>query len=145
MDGNAAVGDAVDAPVTITTEQLHELVPLAATLGIELVRAGREQVVLRLPYDERLCTAGGVMHGGALMSLADTAGALCAFLLLPEGASGTTTVQSTTNFIRAARAGTVTVTTSPLHAGRRTIVVESEVRDEDERLLVKTTQTQAVL
>ena len=130
---------------SMTTEQFHELVPLAATLGIELISADRERVVMRLTHDERLCTAGGVLHGGALMGLADTAGALLAFLLLPEGAGGTTTVQSTTNFIRAARGGTVTVTTRPLHAGRRNIVVESEMRDDERKLLAKTTQTQAVL
>jgi uncharacterized protein (TIGR00369 family) len=129
----------------MTSEQLRELVPFAATLGIELVRADREQVVMTLEHDARLCTAAGVLHGGALMSLADTAGAVLAFLLLPEGAGGTTTVQSTTNLIRAVRAGTVTVTTSPLHAGRRNIVVESEMRDDEGKLLAKTTQTQAVL
>ena len=145
MSSDGVTSEAGGAPATIGSEQLHELVPLAATLGVELVRADRDQVVLRLPYDAGLCTAGGVVHGGALMSLADTAGALCAFLLLPEGAAGTTTVQSTTNFVRAVRAGSATVTTVPLHAGRRTIVVESEVHDEQGRLVTKTTQTQAVL
>jgi uncharacterized protein (TIGR00369 family) len=137
--------DTTTTPPSMTTEQLRELVPLAATLGIELVRADREQVVMTLAHDDRLCTAAGVLHGGALMSLADTAGAVLAFLLLPEGAGGTTTVQSTTNLIRAARGGTVTATTSALHAGRRNIVVESEMRDDDGKLLAKTTQTQAVL
>jgi uncharacterized protein (TIGR00369 family) len=137
--------DTTTTPPSMTTEQLRELVPLAATLGIELVRADREQVVMTLAHDDRLCTAAGVLHGGALMSLADTAGAVLAFLLLPEGAGGTTTVQSTTNLIRAARGGTVTATTSALHEGRRNIVVESEMRDDDGKLLAKTTQTQAVL
>jgi 1,4-dihydroxy-2-naphthoyl-CoA hydrolase len=136
---------AADQAGQMKAEHLYELVPLAATLGIEPLHADKERVVLRLPYDARLCTAGGVMHGGALMSLADTSGALLAFMLLPEGAGGTTTVQSTTNFIRAVRGGAATVTTTPLHAGRRTIVVESEVRDDEGRLVVKTTQTQAVL
>ena len=130
---------------TMTSDQLAELLPFADHLGLEVEGATAEEVVLRLPYSERLCTAGGVLHGGALMSLADTAGALCAFLLLPEGASGTTTVQSSTNFVRAVRGGGVRVTTRALHAGRRTIVVESEMHDDDGRLVAKTTQTQAVL
>lgn len=130
---------------TMTSEQLGELLPFAAHLGLEVEGATTDKVVLRLPYSERLCTAGGVLHGGALISLADTAGALCAFLLLPEGATGTTTVQSSTNFVRAVRGGGVRVTTRPLHAGRRTIVVESEMHDDDGRLVAKTTQTQAVL
>ena len=129
----------------MTSEQLGELLPFADHLGLEVEDATTEEVVLRLPYAERLCTAGGVLHGGALMSLADTAGALCAFLLLPEGATGTTTVQSSTNFVRAVRGGGVRVTTRPLHAGRRTIVVESEMHDDGGRLIAKTTQTQAVL
>ena len=84
------------------------------------------------------------MHGGVLMALADTVGAWCAFLNLPEGA-GTTTIESKTNFLRAVRGGTVQATARPLHVGRTVVVVDTEFRDDDERLVARVTQTQAVL
>ena len=88
----------------IGTRQLHDLVPLAGTLGIEAVATDPAAVALALPWEPGLCTAGGVMHGGALMTLADTAGAVCAFLNLPEGAKGTTTIESKTNLLAAVSA-----------------------------------------
>ena len=119
--------------------------PFAQTLGSELLEAGAPEVRARLAWNASLCTAGGVLHGGALMSLADSAAAVCAFLNLPEGAGGTTTVESKTNFMRAVREGSVTATSTPLHKGRRFVVVETELRDDSERLVAKVTQTQAVL
>ena len=99
----------------------------------------------RLAWVERLCTAGGVLHGGALISLADTAGAFCAFLNLPEGASGTATIESKTNFFAAVRAGSVRARSRPLHRGRTTIVVETDLFDDRERHVARVTQTQAIL
>ena len=130
---------------SLDTDQLHALVPLAGTLGISVTDAAPEAVRLALEWREELCTAGGVLHGGALMSLADTAGAVCAFLNLPEGAQGTTTIETKTNLLAAVRDGTVTARSAPLHAGGSVIVVETEMRDADDRLVAKTTQTQAVL
>jgi uncharacterized protein (TIGR00369 family) len=131
--------------ITLDTDQLHALVPLAGTLAISAKEAGPEAVTLQMDWRADLCTAAGVLHGGALMSLADTAGAVCAFLNLPEGAHGTTTIESKTNLLAAVRGGTVTATSTPLHAGGKVIVVETEMRDADDRLVAKTTQTQAVL
>jgi uncharacterized protein (TIGR00369 family) len=128
----------------LDTGQLHSLIPFAAELGVRLVSAEPTQVRLELDWRPELCTAGEVLHGGALMSLADTAGAVCAFLNLPEGA-GTATVESKTNLLAAVREGTVTALATPLHAGRTLIVVETELRAEGDRLAAKTTQTQAVL
>jgi 1,4-dihydroxy-2-naphthoyl-CoA hydrolase len=130
---------------SIDTEGLHAMVPLAGTLGIRLLEAQPESVVLQMGWREDLCTAGGVLHGGALMSLGDTAGAVCAFLNLPADGEGTTTVESKTNLLAAVRGGTVSATATPLHVGGRFIVVETESRDEEGRLVAKTTQTQAVL
>jgi 1,4-dihydroxy-2-naphthoyl-CoA hydrolase len=130
---------------TLDTEQLHGLVPLSATLGIRLAEATSDAVRLELDWRAELCTAGGVLHGGALMSLADTAGAVCAFLNLPTDAEGTTTIESKTNLLAAVRGGTVTATATPLHVGSSLIVVEAELRRDDERLVAKTIQTQAVL
>jgi 1,4-dihydroxy-2-naphthoyl-CoA hydrolase len=131
--------------LSFDTDQLHGLVPLAATLGISATEATPARVRLQMEWRAELCTAGGVLHGGALMSLADTAGAVSAFLNLPDGAQGTATIESKTNLLAAVRGGTVTATSTPLHAGGSVIVVETELRDADERLVAKTTQTQAVL
>lgn len=132
----------VDAELT---EQARAAMPFAATLGIELVAAAPEEVRARLAYDERLCTAGGILHGGALMSLADAAGAYCAFLNLPDGAGGTATIESKTNFFSAVRSGVVEARSRPLHRGGRTIVVETDLYDEAGKHVARVTQTQAVL
>ena len=119
--------------------------PFAATLGIETLEATPELVRASVAFDDRLCTSGGVLHGGVVMALADSTGALCAFLNLPDGAAGTTTVESKTNFLRGVREGELTAVAAPLHVGRRTIVIQTEVRDERGKLVSLTTQTQAVL
>jgi 1,4-dihydroxy-2-naphthoyl-CoA hydrolase len=124
---------------------LWSTMPFAATIGSELLEADQSGVRARLAWDESRCTAGGMLHGGALMSLADSAAAVCAFLNLPEGAAGTTTVESKTNFLRGVREGVVTASSTPLHKGRRFVVVETELRDDQDRLVAKVTQTQAVL
>jgi uncharacterized protein (TIGR00369 family) len=118
--------------------------PFARELGIELVDAKPEQVRGRLEWSERLCTTGGVLHGGVLMALADSLGALCAFLNVPAGA-GTSTIESKTNFFRAVRDGHVEATSRPLHVGRSTIVVQTDLTDASGRRVAQVTQTQAVL
>jgi len=123
---------------------LHTTMPFMALIGAEAVRADPSEVVLRLEWNASRCTAGGSLHGGALMGLADGAGAWCAFLNLPPGAN-TTTLESKTNLLRAVRKGTVTAASRPLHLGRTVIVVDTELRDDDGRLVARTTQTQMVL
>jgi len=122
---------------------LNELVPFAAALGIELLEATPELVVSQLEWTPERCTTGGVMHGGALMALADNGGGVCAFLNLPEGAIGTATIESKTNFLRAVREGAVTASSRPLHVGRTMVVVETELVRDDGKLAAKVTQTQA--
>ena len=119
--------------------------PFAGLLGLEIVAASPEEVRARLDWDESRCTAGGILHGGALMGLADSSGGLCAFLNLPVGATGTATIESKSNFFRPVSDRYVEATSSVLHQGRTTIVVETELRDADGRLAAKVTQTQAVL
>ncbi len=121
---------------------LSDAVPFAGKLGIVLLEAGRDLVRAHLRFSEELCTVGGIMHGGALMALADNSGGLCAFLNMPEGLKGTATIASATNFVRAVRGGTVEATTRPLHRGRTLIVLETELRSDDGSLAAKVTQTQ---
>jgi 1,4-dihydroxy-2-naphthoyl-CoA hydrolase len=123
-------------------DQLRDAIPFATELGIELLEATPDLVRARVQWTPERCTAGGVMHGGVLMALADNGGGLCAFLNLPEGAAGTATIESKTNFLRAVRDGAVTATTRPLHKGRTLIVLETELARDDGKLAAKVTQTQ---
>ena len=118
--------------------------PHAVELGVVIQVATAEAVEATMPWAGRHTTLGGALHGGALMAFADSLGAVCAFLNLPEGA-GTSTIESKTNFLRGATAGTVRASTRPIHVGRRTIVVQTELRDDAGKLVALTTQTQAVL
>ncbi len=120
------------------------LIPFARTVGVDIVDAAPDQVVATLDWTPERTTTGGSMHGGALMTLADCAGAVCAFLNLPEGAS-TATVSSATNFLGGVRGGTVTATARPIHIGRSFSTVVTEIRDRDGRLVAQVTQTQAIL
>jgi uncharacterized protein (TIGR00369 family) len=130
--------------IEVTTEALHSLMPFTRELGLEIVRAGTDEVVARAAWSPERCTAGGVLHGGYLMAVVDSVGAACAVLHLPDGAT-TSTIESKTNFFRAVTGGGITVTSVPLHVGRTTIVVQTDVTRDDGRPVTRTTQTQAVL
>jgi 1,4-dihydroxy-2-naphthoyl-CoA hydrolase len=127
------------------TAQVAAAAPFTAFLGIEMVSAEPGEVRAQLAWSEETCTAGGVMHGGALMGLADNVGGFCAFLNLPEGAGGTATIESKTNFFGPVRQGHVHAVSRPLHTGRRMIVVDTELFDDAGKLVARVTQTQAVL
>jgi len=124
---------------------LRDLMPFTKTIGATFSRYAKEEVKARLDWAPEVCTAGGLLHGGAIMALADSSGAACAFLNLPEGAQGTTTIESKTNFLRGLREGYVEATSRPLHVGRTVIVVETDVRDPQDRLVARVLQTQLVL
>jgi 1,4-dihydroxy-2-naphthoyl-CoA hydrolase len=127
------------------TAQVAVASPFTAFLGVEIVSASPHEVRARLAWSADLCTTGGMLNGGALMGLADNAGGFCAFLNLPEGAAGTATIESKTNFFGPVRGGYVHAVTRPLHTGRRTIVVDTELYDDEGKLVARVTQTQAVL
>ena len=129
----------------MTREQIYDMAPYVRTLGIELDVIGPGEVRAHLDWAPGLTTLGGGLHGGTLMALADAAGAVCAVLNLPVGATGTTTVESTTHFMRAVRSGAARAVSRPLHVGRTTIVVETDVFDAGDRRCTRTTQVQAVL
>jgi uncharacterized protein (TIGR00369 family) len=118
---------------------------LGELLGIEFVEATRERVVARLTIRDDLRTVGGPLHGGTLMAFADTIGAVATVLNLPQGAAGTTTLESKTNFFAAGRDGVVQAEATPLHRGKRTQVWQTRITDASGRMLSLTTQTQMVL
>jgi len=119
--------------------------PFAELLGIEFVGATPDKVVAEMMVRDDLCTKPAVLHGGAIMALADTLGAVATIVNLPQGA-GTTTVESKTNFIAPAPAGIrVTAETTPVHRGRRTMIWQTRVSTPEGRLVALVTQTQLVL
>ena len=126
-----------------TDRGLLELMPFAVTLGIGLDAASATEVRGHLAWSPERCTAGGIMHGGVLMALADSLGGICAYLNLPHGAR-TATTSSSSVFLRGITGGVVTAVARPLHAGRAVIVVQTDLTDDEGRLAAQITQTQAV-
>ena len=124
-------------------DALLALMPFAGHLGLVLDEADASRVVIRLDWAPHLCTSGGIMHGGVLMSLADTAGALVTFIGLPEGRT-TATITSTSHMFRPVSGGTVRAVAVPVHRGRTTVTAETSVFDIQDRLVAQTIQVQAV-
>jgi 1,4-dihydroxy-2-naphthoyl-CoA hydrolase len=122
---------------------LVALMPFAEQLGVIVDEASADRVVARLDWAPHLCTAAGIMHGGALMSLADTAGALVAFLGLPEGAT-TATITSTSQLFRPVTSGAVRAVAVPLNRGRTTVTAQTSLFDSADRPVAQTTQIQAI-
>jgi|SRR5215469_16781421 len=125
------------------SEALVAMMPFAAQLGITLDEASPERVIARLAWAPELCTTFGVMHGGVLMSLADTVGALVVVLSLAEGET-TATITSTTQMFRPVTKGTVRAVSVPLNRGRTTATAQTSLYDATDRMVSQTTQIQAV-
>ena len=120
--------------------------PFSRLMGVEVVEATPEKIVGRLLVRPDLCTARATLHGGAVMAFADALGAIGAILNLAEGANGTTTTESKTNFTAAAREGeTVTGEAMPAHIGRRLMVWQTRITRPDGKLVALVTQSQMVL
>ena len=121
-------------------------IPFAELKGVTFVEADKDRVVARMLVRRDLCTADHTIHGGAVMAFADSVGAAATVINLPDDAKGTTTIESKTNFIGAAREGTTVVATAtPVHRGRRTQVWQTKLETEDGKLVAIVTQTQMVL
>jgi len=123
----------------------EKMMPLAKLMGVEFVAAAPDKVVARLKVREDLCTIPAVLHGGAVMAFADTLGGAATILNLKEGA-WTTTIESKTNFLASAPAGTVvTGECTPVHRGKRTMVWQTRITTAEGRLVALVTQTQMVV
>ena len=130
-------------PIEAMQQRLQSLFP--GLMGLQFTEIGPDRIVATMLVRPDLCTAGGILHGGAHMAFADTLGAVGTFINLPEG-KGTTTVESSTKFIGSAKVGsTVTGESTPLHKGRTTMVWQTAIRNESGKLCAMVTQTQLVL
>ncbi len=120
--------------------------PFSRLVGVEILEATKACVRGRLTVRPEVCTAGHILHGGAIMAFADMLGATGAFLNLPGGAGGTTTIESKTNFIGSAKEGTtVEAEATPVHIGQRSSVWQTKITRADGKLVALVTQTQMVL
>jgi 1,4-dihydroxy-2-naphthoyl-CoA hydrolase len=120
--------------------------PLAQLMGVTFTEAAKEKVVATMLVRDDLCTLGNTIHGGAIMAFADSVGAAATIINLPAEAQGTTTIESKTNFLGGAKAGTtVTATATPVHLGRRTQVWQTRLTTDEGKLVALVTQTQMVL
>jgi len=122
-----------------------ELMPFAVSMGIRLVESSPQRVVAEMLVRDDLCTAGAILHGGAVMAFADSVAAVGAMLNLAAGAA-TTTLESKTNFVGAVRAGdTARAVAEPGHLGRATMVCQTRILRGDGKLAAVVTQTQMTL
>jgi uncharacterized protein (TIGR00369 family) len=129
--------------VAALQERLDPLFP--GLMGLRLRSLAQDRVLAELRVRPDLCTTGGVLHGGAIMAFADTLGAVGTFVNLPQG-KRTTTTDSSTKFIGAARVDTtVTGESVALHRGRTTMVWQTTIRTAEGKLCAVVTQTQLVM
>jgi len=125
------------------TALIRRIMPFCDVLGLTVVSASSDRVEATVEWTEERTTVFGGLHGGYVMAVADSVGALCAAQNLAEGA-GTSTIESKTNFLRPIMEGMATIVATPVHLGRTTIVVQTEVLRNDGKRAALTTQTQAV-
>lgn len=122
------------------------MMPLAKTLGVRIDEVSKGKVLGSMSVSAEICTAGNIAHGGAIMAFADCLGAVGAFMTLPEGAKGTTTVESKTNFLGAAPEGAILLAEAkPVKVGRRISVWQTIIRTEDGSDVALVIQSQLVL
>ena len=125
------------------TAMAHSQMPFSEMIEVAIVSGSPDRVEATGVWKPEHCTAGGLIHGGYLMAVADSVGAVCAFLNLPEGAT-TSTIESKTNFFRPVSSGIVQFIATPVHTGRTVIVVQTDASDGEGKLVSRTTQSQAV-
>ena len=125
------------------TDLIRKIMPFCDVLGLSVISATPQRVEATADWAEERTTVFGGLHGGYIMAIADSVGALCASQNLPEGAE-TSTIESKTNFLRPVTGGTVTIVAAPIHVGRTTIVVQTAITRDDGKSVSLTTQTLAV-
>jgi 1,4-dihydroxy-2-naphthoyl-CoA hydrolase len=140
-------GDEWSIPNMTPLEKVNSMkMPFAELKGVTFTEAEPDRVMARMLVRPDLCTLSHTLHGGAIMAFADSVGAMATMINLPDGAKGTTTIESKTNFIGGAGEGTTVIATAtPVHRGRRTQVWQTRLETEEGKLVALVTQTQMVL
>ena len=124
----------------------QSMLPFGRLLGMHFISADKDRIVAELLVRDEICTIPATLHGGAIMAFADTLGGTATFVNLPDGATGTTTIESKTNFLGPAPLGQKVVgECTPIHRGRRTQVWQTRITTEAGKLVALVTQTQMVL
>lgn len=150
MTSGAAPPEALQSEKKMTEEdRINQIAsdqpPFSQTLGIRIVSVSADRVEAELPVTPALANRNGMLHGGAIMALADNMGGTATFLNLAPG-QGTTTMESKTNFFRPVELGdTARAVTVPLHRGRRTMVWQTTISRGDGTMAALVTQTQMVI
>jgi uncharacterized protein (TIGR00369 family) len=124
-------------------QQLHRRLKENSTakqMGFTLVKATRGRVLLRMKVDARHLQVHGVVHGGVLAALADTAGGLASYMACPLG-TRVATVEMKINYLEGVERGTVTADAQVVRIGRHLAVVDCDVTDDHRRLVAKALMT----
>ena len=131
----------------LTLAELQEMgsFGLPGLLGIDFYEAGEGYVLARLQLAEKHMAPNGYVHAGTVVGLADSVAGYGCFLNLPEGATGFTTVELKTNFLRSAESGTLGCEARLVHGGRTTQIWDATVSDPDGRTMALFRCTQLVL
>lgn len=128
------------------TKNIADVMPFSKLMGVKVTSAGKDKIEAEIEVRADLCTTGGIMHGGAIMAFADAVGAIGASLNLPDGAKGTTTIESKSNFLGAAPEGEVVESvTVPIKVGTRLSVWQTVIKRKNGQQVAMVTQTQLVL
>lgn len=126
-------------------EIVHKQPEFAKTLGIRVIEADSQRVVMELPVTKALSNRNGVMHGGAILGLSDNAGGTASSINLKPGES-TVTIESKVNFIRPIRIGdTARATATAVHIGHTTQIWEIMITRGDGKIAARITQTQMTI
>ncbi len=140
MSGEAAAAKELTPEELALLTETFRRVPYVRLLGLEFVAASRGEAAFALEAREELTRMGGILHGGAVVSLMDTAAA-CAVHTLLEPGGRTVTVDLTTHFLRPANSGRVEARARVLRRGRRVIILGVEASDGDGALIATATMT----
>jgi 1,4-dihydroxy-2-naphthoyl-CoA hydrolase len=134
-------------PVELTLAQLQEMgsIGFPGLLGIEFDEAGDGYVRARLELEEKHMAPNGYLHAGTVVGLADSACGYGCILNLPEGATGFTTIELKTNFVRSAREGTIECEARLVHGGRTTQIWDATVTGAEGRRMALFRCTQLLL
>lgn len=128
------------------SDNIVDAMPFSKLMGVKITKATKDLIEGELEVRPEMCTANNIIHGGAVMAFADALGGVGAFLNLPEGAVGTTTVESSTKFLNGAKEGsTVYAVTTPVKVGKSLSVWQTMITDDSDRQIALVTQTQMAM